>query len=189
MATDKQEAIICDLDGTLASTDHRRHHVDPFCPSCQGTKAFGKGDLDPNCADCGGTGKKDKKKWHRSWPRFFDGIVDDSPVPFVRDKVLEEHAAGTTILLTSARPENTRYPTEWWLMEHKIPHHELFMRPDGDYRDDGIVKTEIYQNLIEPHYNVKYAIDDRPRVIEAWKALNIPVIEVEDPGLPPAHKL
>jgi hypothetical protein len=52
------------------------------------------------------------------------------------------------------------------------------MRLDGDRRKDFIVKEENFHNYIEPYYDVKLAIDDRPKVIEMWKTLGIQTLWV-----------
>ena len=39
------------------------------------------------------------------------------------------------------------------------------MRPDGDRRDDDILKKELTQDL----KNVKYIFEDRPRVLKMYR--------------------
>lgn len=39
--------------------------------------------------------------------------------------------------------------------------------------------------LIRDHFDVLLAIDDRPQVINVWRAHNIPVRVVSDPGILP----
>jgi len=50
---------------------------------------------------------------------------------------------------------------------------ELFMRKEGDYRKDVEVKEEIYENDIEPYYNVITAFDDRDSVVKMWREKGI----------------
>jgi hypothetical protein len=52
------------------------------------------------------------------------------------------------------------------------------MRPDGDFRPDGVVKREIHSKIVEDGYNVVRAWDDNPFVIEVWNDLGIPVTRV-----------
>lgn len=46
---------------------------------------------------------------------------------------------------------------------------KIFFRKEGDYRNDAIVKKEIYDNLIKPTYNVIAVFDDRNRVTDMWR--------------------
>ena len=41
-----------------------------------------------------------------------------------------------------------------------------FMRADGDFRQDAIIKTEIYKNEIEPSFEILFCIDDRKQVVD-----------------------
>jgi len=52
------------------------------------------------------------------------------------------------------------------------------MRNDSDTRCDTIVKREMYEEHIEPIYNVVAVFDDRNRVVDMWRELNLPVYQV-----------
>jgi predicted kinase len=69
-----------------------------------------------------------------------------------------------------------------WLSKHvqwEIPGF-LFMRPEGDMRNDSIIKYELYNKYIHGKYNVKYVVDDRNRVVEMWRSLGLTVLQVAD---------
>ena len=82
------------------------------------------------------------------------------------------------IILMSGREDKYREPTERWLTLHAIPYNALHMRATGDTRKDVIVKRELYEQLVEPHYYVIGVFDDRPQVIRGWEALGLPVFNV-----------
>lgn len=97
-------------------------------------------------------------------------------------------ATGCKIIYCSGRSEKHRTQTEAWLNEntqnmfYNIYHidrlspecdAELFMRADGDYRPDYIVKKEMFDTLIAPHYDVKLVIDDRDSVVEMWRDMGL----------------
>lgn len=157
----KKSAIVCDLDGTLASCEWRRHHVE--------IKYNNDGSIDR----------------HKNWPAFFDGIPQDSPVPRIVQLLNTYRRSGFQIVLVSARPDSYRYHTEWWLMEHDIQYDYLFMRDATDHRRDYIVKEEIYKVSLLPRFHIYLVIDDRPSVVEFWKSNLLPVEQVYDPNLPP----
>lgn len=123
----------------------------------------------------------------KDWQAFFGGILRDSPVPDVVNMVRELQEDGRLVVFASGRPELYRVPTELWLCKHVQEPEWLFMRKNGDYREDSVVKREILQEIKDfwPAYEVTIAIDDRPQVIEMWKEEGLTVFEQVDPGLEP----
>ena len=82
-----------------------------------------------------------------------------------------------TIIFVSGREgtEQCRKDTEEWLTENFAPssegniHWKLYFRNEGDYRNDAIVKEEIFKKYIDPYYNVICVFDDRDRVVKMWR--------------------
>jgi predicted kinase len=58
--------------------------------------------------------------------------------------------------------------------------YELFMRKTGDFRKDSIIKEEIYQNEIEGKYNVLCVLDDRESVVFLWRSLGLTCFQVAE---------
>lgn len=94
---------------------------------------------------------------------------------------------GITIILMSGRPEkdengfDVRKATEEWLEEHNISYDHLFMRKEGDKRNDAIVKYELFnENIRNMHHEVLGVFDDRLRVINMWEELGVPVFNVNN---------
>jgi hypothetical protein len=88
-------------------------------------------------------------------------------------------------IMTSGREEAMRRQFVWGMEKHGKHVTYLFMRADGDTRPDSVVKREMYLEQIEPYFDVQFAIDDRPQVVETWRSLGIPVLHVRDPGILP----
>jgi hypothetical protein len=80
---------------------------------------------------------------------------------------------GWAILLVSGRFGTYRHETMTWLKENNIPWDSLYMREPNDQRKDDIVKEEIYNENIEPYYDVQIVFDDRPKVWRMWKRLGL----------------
>ena len=84
--------------------------------------------------------------------------------------------------------EQCRTDTISWLKKHtKIENEEfyssrLFMRKEGDHRKDYIVKNEIYERDILPHYNVILAIDDRDSIVDLWRSKGILTLQTNYGG-------
>lgn len=154
----KRPAVIFDRDGTLASVDW--------------------------CAP------KDRKN-DSEWKRFNALLPFDPVVPEVA-ALLHSIRPGVQRIMTSGRMRGD-HPGDWkryaqtrtWLAKNNLPIDQLHMRAGGDYRRDTVVKEEIYRRYIEPFFNVRYAVDDRPEVCDLWESLGIPVLRVKDPGLMP----
>jgi len=56
----------------------------------------------------------------------------------------------------------------------------LLMRPDGDVRNDYLVKKDIYEQKILGEYYIDFVLDDRNRVVELWRDLGLTCFQVAD---------
>lgn len=130
----KKDAIIVDIDGTLAHADGRS-------------------------------------------PYDYTKVSEDKHDAIIRDLVLR-YRPSHSILIVSGRESSCRAATEAWLTDNLIPYNGLFMRAEGDKRCDTIVKEEIFNNYIDPTYNVHFALDDRNRVVDMWREKGIKVLQV-----------
>ena len=85
------------------------------------------------------------------------------------------------VLFVSGRQEKARADTLDWLME-LFPAWEvnsrLFMRADGDVRQDSVVKREIYEREIAGTYEVRWVFDDRQQAVDMWRSIGLTVLRV-----------
>lgn len=165
----KQDAIIIDRDGTAASCLCRPEFLYP----------------DETLPDSPRT---------HSWAEFNAALPFDAVVPEIRDGLMFLRIMFPRIvfIMTSGRaagdhPGDRRrlFLMRDWIAKVGLPIDILLMRDGGDQRRDSIVKLEILDRDILPRFNVLFAIDDRPQVIEAWQSRDIPVIAVTDPNIDP----
>ena len=142
------KALIVDIDGTLASNEHRIVLV-----------------KDPT----GGV-KKD-------WKTYRSLASLDPPFRWCVETLRAFGSIGYTILFVTGRNESERQVTTDWLLKHVpfalIPECLLHMRPDNDYRQDFVVKREIFYREIDAKYDVVMALDDRRQVVEMWRELGL----------------
>lgn len=148
----KRTAVIVDVDGTLVDVSSIRHHV------------------------------REMMNEDGSWKRKdFDAFHKDSvncpPIQATLDEINYWIEQGAAILIVTARSRKYYGPTAWWLAEHEVPHDAIYMREDGDYRKDFIIKKEILAR-IEQRFEVIHAIDDNPSVIDLWTSEGIPTTVV-----------
>lgn len=65
-----------------------------------------------------------------------------------------------------------------WLSKYIDFPITLFMRNEGDYRPDEIIKIELYNKVIKDKYNVLCVFDDRDKVVKAWRELGLLTLQV-----------
>ena len=149
----KRTAIICDMDGTLVNVSSIRHYVrEALLPD-------------------GSYSKKNFDSFHKA--SLF------CPAIWSTVDLVEEFWANSKfdILIVTARGEPYRRTTRDWLHKYSICYTQLFMRPEGDYRPDVEVKSDILDE-IEKKWTVVRAIDDNPSVIALWESRGIDTIVV-----------
>lgn len=84
------------------------------------------------------------------------------------------------ILFVTGREEKWREKTTAWLKLNFGGFNELWMRPTGDFREDSLIKQEIYDAHIRGHYNVDFVLDDRNRVVDMWRRNGLTCLQVAD---------
>jgi len=151
-----QPCYLFDIDGTVADLRHRLHHI---------------------------------KIAPKNWNAFFAEVKNDAPIEHMRTLIyhlvegqsgaMDEHK--TRIVFMSGRMERCRADTEAWLVKHHFPAHAaLYMRAEGDYRSDDIVKAELLQRVIADGFKPRMAFDDRDRVVKMWRDNGIPCAQVAE---------
>lgn len=78
----------------------------------------------------------------------------------------------TDIIVVTGRPARFAEGTQAWLQRHLTgirfigPLH----RPEGDFRPDVAVKSDIIRYVVSTGYRIVGAVDDRPPVLAFWRA-------------------
>lgn len=150
-----QNAVIFDMDGTLADVRGIRHHIVPPIPKPKG--------------------------WYKDFHAFHSESVNVPVNESVRNHALCASILGNAVLVVTARRAMYRHQTAWFLALHGIPSDALYMRGDKDGRPDYEVKKDILRQ-ISLIYNVIHAVDDNPAVIKLWEENGIPTTIVEGWG-------
>lgn len=142
----KPKAIICDIDGTVALHVGRN----PF--------EFEKVDTDvPDFRVCD----------------LIKNITSNCDYELIFLSGRED--IGTCREKTEKWIEDNIKPQFWYNFGGTVPERNwrLFMRANGDHRADEIVKRELYENHIEPWYDVAAVFDDRDKVVKMWRELGL----------------
>jgi len=148
----EQKIFIFDIDGTIANCEWRRHHL---------------------------------RKHPRDWVSFRQGTREDGThddILFLLKLFAKE---GHKILFVTARTEQERADTEWWFSNvagiSRSMYTTLYMRADGDYREDVIIKAEALKLIREVHGEPFMVFEDRARVVQMWRDNGVRCLHVE-PG-------
>lgn len=148
---DKPEAIICDIDGTLA------HMTE------EGRLKFGK---------------KAPFVWDKVGEDALDPAVAGLLRKYAQRDLKDENPV--RIILLSGRDSVCRPETEEWLSKHSVPYDDLYMRPENDNRKDSMVKRELFEKHIKNKYRILFVLDDRNQVVKQWRNMGLKVFQVAE---------
>lgn len=146
-------AVIFDIDGTLADITHRVRYVqqvhkdwDAFYEAMGDDKP-----IEPICHLCA----------------FYASACSFQPV---------------RIVFVTGRPEKYRDMTIKWLRE-TIPamkdenNFELIMRKDGDHRQDYVIKREALERLQDLDYQILFAVEDRKQCVDMYRKQGVTCLQ------------
>tara|TARA_Y100000590_G_C15455022_1_gene914210 strand:- start:251 stop:688 length:438 start_codon:yes stop_codon:yes gene_type:complete len=83
------------------------------------------------------------------------------------------------IILVTGRKVEFRDITLKWLNENEVSYSEIFFRENNDYRDDTVIKKEIYKKNIMPNYIPLFVVDDRSKVVTMWRDLGLVCLQCD----------
>jgi hypothetical protein len=145
-----QKFLVIDLDGTLCDCSHRVHWAQA-----------------------------------KQWEEFDAGIPEDQVNETVRWLCLQALECDTGVILCTGRDERNRAATLKWLHANGCAEFSdtLLMRPKDDWSPDDQLKP----NLLFEHFGsqeraleqVLCILDDRDKVVEAWRNLGFKCWQVQ----------
>lgn len=112
-------------------------------------------------------------------PFDYARVGEDAPNPPVV-WLVDCLAGEVSIILVSGREDTCRAATMAWLARASIEYRALYMRPAGDYRQDAVLKEEIYRRDIEPEFAVRLVLDDRDQTVAMWRRLGLTCLQVAE---------
>ena len=105
----------------------------------------------------------------RDFPAFHAASADCPPRADVLAAARADHEAGRAVLVVTSREFIWRDLTLDWLAGHDVPYDGLYLRIVGDYRKDVVIKSEIWEHLVEDGYTPVAAWDDKQSVLDVWR--------------------
>lgn len=112
---------------------------------------------------------------HKEWKEFHETALWDKVNEWCRNMIeVYARTGGYKIIICTGRPEKYKYPTISWMLQRGVyPPDEIFMRKDGDYRQDALIKKEIYETQIKDNYDVLFVLEDRKQCVDMWRSLGL----------------
>ena len=148
--------IIFDIDGTLLNIQHRVHflHLNP-----------------------------------PDWESFNCSMKGDHPITeMVEPLRMVGNDKQTRLIFCSGRSEGSRSITENQIASilEQISHEEnskkinLYLRAANDFREDTLVKSDLYDQMIVDGFQPKMVFEDRASVVEMWRARGLRCLQVAE---------
>lgn len=170
--TDMLPLYIFDLDGTLALTEHRQHHVKrPACPHCGWEK------------ECDHARDGTRPEFVPDWGAFFAACIYDSPNWPVISTMVTLLDKGCDVWIWSGRSAEVMNETRDWLQRHinadRADEIELCMRREGDFTPDEELKQAWLSDMSAFDRKRLVAVfDDRDKVVAMWRRNGVPCFQV-----------
>ena len=136
-------------------------------------------DLDGTLADCTHRVHHILKK-PKDWKAFFADCSGDRPIDHIISLLGMLDREQVEVWITSGRSDECWSDTQIWLAAFGIRYDRLIMRRAGDFTDDGILKPSWLSDGTIPRERVLLALDDRNRVVKAWREAGIPCLQVAE---------
>ncbi len=156
------DCYIFDIDGTLLDISHRLHHI--------------KGE-ERDWAAFRADAELAKDKPRIEIVKLALPLISSNEFVFASGRTEAERGAtiGYQSPLYKALYRHNRF--------HSFPSSDnlsarLYMRKNGDYRPDTIVKAEMLEQMRQDGLNPIMAFDDRPSVIRMWRENGLAVADV-----------
>lgn len=133
-------------------------------------------DLDGTLCEC-----EHRVHYMRERPKrreeFHSACIFDGVVAAVKALIDMAETSGIKVILLSARPIRFKALTEEWLTKNAIYYDQLILSSYPELSDPGY-KIKMYRELIEPFYDVIFAIDDRDTVVRMWRDNGVTCLDI-----------
>lgn len=113
-----------------------------------------------------------------NWEGFYAGVGLDTPHFDLVTIARALYVQGNKIVIITGRPERTRFATVTWLRKYRISFEALYMRPDGDHREDFKVKEGFLDTIPGLAQEVAAVFEDRQQCVDMYRNRGIRVYQV-----------
>jgi hypothetical protein len=118
----------------------------------------------------------------KDWKSFYKSCVTDKPIPEVIRIARALKAASYTLVFSTGRSTDIYQETKDWLENNGLfgIYARIYMRPEGDHREDSVVKSELLDMIIDdyPEEKIMGVFEDRQQVVDMYRARGLRVFQV-----------
>ena len=114
----------------------------------------------------------------KGWQEFGDACSDDAPIQGMID-ISNAIAERYYVFIVTSRSETVREKTEEWLKKHRVNHHGVLMREEGDFRPSEQVKEDIIKKLVSEGAEIIGFFDDHEGNISSASKFGFPTMRVK----------
>ena len=112
----------------------------------------------------------------KNWKKFNSKMYLDKINPWCRE-LINSFKERYEVLIVTGRSKDFHEVTVKWLKDNDVFYTEIFFREKNDYRDDTIIKKEIYNKYIAPGYSTLIVVDDRNKVVKMWRDIGLTCLQ------------
>ncbi len=116
----------------------------------------------------------------QEWDAFHDASMDCPPFEAMVEYARHIQQLKTIgIIIVTAKSERLRARTMNWLSMQGIIPDVLLMRPNKDFRPSVELKPQLLQEQLGEDWKdqVLFTIEDRDKVVDAWRALGVQCLQ------------
>lgn len=122
------------------------------------------------------------EKAPKDWDAFHAACKNDTVIENIKALLdLINTSDDVYFFYITGRPEKSRKDTEQWLEKHNFPIGTLYMREDGDRREDFVIKKEALKAM--GYYECEriwLVLEDRTQVVKMWREMGLTCLQVKD---------
>ena len=117
------------------------------------------------------------------WDEFHNHLENDVPIKATAE-IVGTMSILHEIVIATGRNERYRLRTVNWLNKHHIRCDALLMRPDDNYESDHLLKPRMLLEYLEENErkleNIIAVIDDRDKVVAAWREMGLVCLQPQE---------
>ncbi len=117
----------------------------------------------------------------KDWNTFHKACYNDVPIFDTITIARALDTAGHIVVYSTGRTTAIYNETIDWLKKYRLPNPQrVYMRPDGDHREDAIVKSELLDMINADYANEKLGgiFEDRQQVVDMYRKRGLRVFQV-----------
>jgi hypothetical protein len=117
----------------------------------------------------------------KDWEAFYAASAGDQPIWSVITVARALHDAGHILVYSTGRPDSIRMVSQKWMDKYRLPKGAMYMRANGDHREDFVVKAELFDRIKAqyPKETIGGVFEDRQQVVDMYRARGLRVFQVD----------